>query len=131
MRSSGRAGRTVTLRLRFGDFSRATRSRTLPHPTAGSESVLAAARKLLEDSEGVVARRGITLLGIAVTNLAGRGCGAQLELPLERPVDAAALDAAIDEVRERFGPDAIRRAATLVRDRSLTPWLRPGEEPDG
>ena len=129
MRSSGRAGRTVTLRLRFGDYSRATRSRTLPHPTAGSGSVLAAARKLLADSEGMVARRGITLLGIAGTNLAGRGCGAQLELPLEGRVDAAALDAAVDEVRERFGPDAIRRAATLARDPSLTPWLRPGEEP--
>ena len=35
-RAANRAGRTVTLRLRFGDFSRATRSRTLPHPTAGT-----------------------------------------------------------------------------------------------
>ncbi|HZA59518.1 MAG TPA: DNA polymerase IV [Solirubrobacterales bacterium] len=130
MRASRRAGRTVTLRLRFGDYTRATRSRTLPHPTAGTGSILAAARALLENAEEMVRQRGITLVGIAVTNLAGQGCGAQLELPLEGRADQAALDAALDEVRERFGPDAIRRAATSARDPSLTPWLRPGEEPE-
>jgi DNA polymerase-4 len=127
MRSSGRAGRTVTLRLRFGDFSRVTRSRTLPHPADGTGAILAAARTLLAAATPAIERRGITLLGVAVTNLAGSGCGAQLELPLERPLDAA-LDAAIDEVRDRYGPDAIRRGASLARDRELSPWLRPGEE---
>jgi DNA polymerase IV len=80
-----------------------------------------AAMPLIED-------RGITLLGVAVSNLGGRGCGAQLELPLERASDAA-LDAAVDEIRNRFGADAIRRAGTLHRDSAFTPWLRPGEEP--
>jgi DNA polymerase IV len=127
MRSSGRAGRTVTLRLRFADFSRATRSRTLPHVTDGTGSILAAARALLAAAGETIERRGITLLGVAVTNLAGRGFGAQLELPLERPLDAA-LDAAIDEVRDRYGPDAIRRGASLARNPDLSPWLRPGEE---
>jgi DNA polymerase-4 len=127
MRSSRRAGRTVTLRLRFGDFSRATRSRTLPHPTAGTGAILAAARTLLSAAMPVIERRGITLLGVAVSNLAPRGCGDQLELPLDRPHDAA-LDTAIDAVRDRFGPDAIRRAASLSRDPTLSPWLRPGEE---
>jgi len=127
MRSSGRAGRTVTLRLRFSDFSRASRSRTLPHPTAGTGAILAAARNLLAAAAPVIEQRGITLLGVAVTNLAGNGCGAQLELPLDRPLDAA-LDAAIDEVRDRFGPDAIRRGASRARDPEFSPWLRPGEE---
>jgi DNA polymerase IV len=127
MRSSGRAGRTVTLRLRFGDFSRGTRSRTLPHVTDGTGAILAAARNLLGAAGPMIERRGITLLGVAVTNLAGRGFGAQLELPLDRPLDAA-LDSAIDEVRDRYGPDAIRRGASLARDRDLSPWLRPGEE---
>ncbi len=130
MRSSGRAGRTVTLRLRFGDFSRATRSRTLPHVTDGTGAILAAARRLLAGAEPAIEGRGITLLGVAVTNLAGRGFGAQLELPLERPLDAA-LDAAIDEVRDRYGPDAIRRGASLARNPDLSPWLRPGEEGPG
>ena len=127
MRSSGRAGRTVTLRLRFGDFTRATRSRTLPHVTDGTGAILAAARALLAGAEATIEAQGITLVGVAVTNLAGRGFGAQLELPLDRPLDAA-LDAAVDEVRDRFGPDAIRRGASLARDSALSPWLRPGEE---
>jgi DNA polymerase-4 len=128
MRSSGRAGRTVTLRLRFADFTRATRSRTLPHPAAATGSILAAGRMLLEGSAPVIERRGITLLGIAMSNLTESSFGEQLELPLDGLPDPA-LDAAIDEVRDRFGPDAIRRPATLSRERSLSPWLRPGEEP--
>jgi DNA polymerase IV len=127
MRSSRRAGRTVTLRLRFGDFSRATRSRTLPHPTAGTGTILAASRTLLSTAMPMIERRGITLLGVAVSNLAPRGCGDQLELPLDHQSDPA-LDAAIDEVRERFGPDAVRRVASLGHDPTLSPWLRPGEE---
>jgi DNA polymerase-4 len=128
MRSSRRAGRTVTLRLRFDDFSRATRSRSLPHPTAGTGAILAAGRSLLAVATPTIERRGITLLGIAISNLAPRGCGDQLELPFDRRREPA-LDAAIDELRDRYGPDAIRRAASLRRDPSLTPWLRPGEEP--
>jgi DNA polymerase-4 len=129
MRSSGRAGRTVTLRLRFGDFARATRSRTLPHPTDSSGSVLVAARALLAGSRELIERRGVTLVGVAVSNLTARGCGAQLELPLDGPGDRE-LDAALDEIRERFGADAIRRSASLAREPSFSPWLRPGEEPD-
>ncbi len=130
MRGAGRAGRTVTLRLRFGDFSRASRSRTLRHPTAGTATILAAAQALLTAATPTIERRGITLLGVAVSNLANAGAGAQLELPLDGRSDQA-LDAAIDEVRSRFGPDAIRRAASLKRDPALTPWLRPGEEGPG
>ena len=74
-----------------------------------------------------IERRGITPARVAVTNLAGRGFGAQLELPLDRPLDAA-LDAAIDEVRDRYGPDAIRRGDSPARNPDLSPWLRPGEE---
>jgi DNA polymerase-4 len=117
----------VTLLLRFRDFASASHSRTLPHPTSGTGAVLAAARALLTDSTPLIERRGITLLGVAVSNLAPRGCGDQLELPFDRPSDAA-LDAAIDEVRDRFGADAIRRAASLRGDPAFTPWQRPGEE---
>ena len=124
MRGAGRAGRTVVLRLRFGDFGRASRSCTLPVATAGSRPVLRAARDLLAAAMPVIERRGISLLGVAVSNL-DRADGIQLQLPFER---WDALDAALDELRDRFGPDAIRRAATLSRDPDLTPWLRPGEK---
>jgi DNA polymerase IV len=106
-RAANRAGRTVTLRFRFGDFSRATRSRTLAHPTAGTATILAAARVLLGAAQPTIERRGITLLGITVANLSDE---AQLELPLEHRVDPA-LDLAIDEIRKRFGNDAIRRGS--------------------
>ena len=106
-RAANRAGRTVTLRFRFGDFSRATRSRTLAHPTAGTGTILAAARALLAAARPMVEHRGITLLGITVANLSTE---AQLELPLDPRVDPA-LDRAIDEIRERFGNDAIRRGS--------------------
>lgn len=128
MRGARRAGRTVTLRLRFADFRRASRSRTLPHATDGSAPVLAAARSLLAACQPLIEERGVTLIGVAVSNLDRDGC-VQLELPLDGPRPLSALDAALDELRERFGPDAVRRAASLARERSLTPWLRPGEEP--
>ncbi len=127
MRGANRAGRTVTLRLRFADFSRASRSHTLPHATDGSAAILAAARSLLAAARPTITERGITLVGVAITNLNHDGC-VQLELPLDGGRPDRALDAALDEVRERFGPNAIRRAASLARDESLTPWLRPGEE---
>jgi DNA polymerase-4 len=107
-RAANRAGRTVTLRFRFADFSRATRSRTLAHPTAGTGAILAAARLLLAAATPMIDRRGLTLLGIAVANLSDQ---TQLELPLEPQVNPA-LDLAIDEIRERFGTDAIRRGST-------------------
>jgi len=108
LRAKDRGGRTVTLRLRFDDYRRATRSRTLLHPTAGTGAVLATARALLDSAIPMIERRGITLLGITVANLTDH---AQLELPLDGRPDAA-LDAAIDEIRERFGTNAIRRGST-------------------
>ena len=128
MRASGRAGRTVMLRLRFADFTRATRSRTLSQPTAHTQTILAAARMLLSAAMPSIARRGITLVGVTIGNLVGPGAGVQLALP----VDGArgdALDAALDELRDRFGPRAVTRATLLNRGPSLSPSLLPGEAP--
>jgi DNA polymerase IV len=109
MRTAGRACRTVVLRLRFDDFSRATRSHTLAEATARTTTLLRVARGLLAASGAVIAQRGLTLIGIALTNL----CDAkaiQLALPFDR---TAGLDRAIDEVRDRFGSGVISRG-TLV-----------------
>ena len=104
-RAANWAGRTVTLRFRFGDFSRATRSRTLAYPSAGTGAILAAGRTLLAAARPMIERRGITLLGITLANLSRQ---TQLELPLDPRLNPA-LDLAIDEIRKRFGNDAIRR----------------------
>src|SRR5262245_48279413 len=111
MRTAGRVGRTVVLRLRFEDFSRATRSLTLARPTAESQSILAAVRELVVVAAPEIRRRGLTLLGISVTNLDDE-LTLQLELPFWEP-GWTALDAALDEVRRRYGADAIRRGVLL------------------
>jgi DNA polymerase IV len=120
MRAAGRVGRTVILRLRFDDFSRATRSHTLPRATANTEKILIAARRLLEASVPLIERQGITLVGISVTNLDD---ARQLVLPFDRHSDA--LDAALDEVRERYGIGAITRAVLLARGEGVAMPLLP------
>jgi DNA polymerase-4 len=123
MRTAGRVGRTVVLRLRFDDFSRATRSHTLPQATAQTHAILATARFLLTAAQPTIEDRGLTLVGIAVANL-DDDRAVQLMLPLERHC-AGALDAAIDEVRERFGTNAITRGVLLGRDQGLVVPLLP------
>ena len=129
MRTSGRAGRTVVLRLRFDDYSRATRSRTIGRRTSASAPVLAAARALLDEARPTIARQGVTLLGITVANLDGEDHDGQLTLPIDE-AGPDALDAALDAVRDRFGPTAVTRASLLGRDPGLAVWLRP-PGPDG
>ena len=82
MRVAGRTGRTVVLRLRFDDFTRATRSHTLPYPTASTRTILDAARGLLVLAAPLIARRGITLVGVSVGNL-GDGRSFQPMLPFD------------------------------------------------
>ncbi len=123
MRSAGRVGRTVVLRLRFDDFSRATRSHTLPRATAQTHAILTTARGLLATATPLIERQGLTLVGVAVANL-DNDDAVQLALPFDRR-NSEALDAALDEVRERFGSTAINRAVLLGRDPSLTMPLLP------
>ncbi len=123
MRGAGRVGRTVVLRLRFADFSRATRSHTLPHATAETQIILVTARVLLTSAMPMIERQGITLVGVAVANLADDRA-TQLTLPFDRH-SGGALDAALDEVRARFGSGAITRAVLLGRDQGMTVPLLP------
>jgi DNA polymerase IV len=121
MRAAGRAGRTVVLRLRFDDFSRATRSRTLPRATAQTQTILVTAKGLLSTAMPMIERQGLTLVGISVANF-DDDRALQLTLPFDRQ---EALDAALDEVRDRFGPTAVTRAVLLGRDRGLSVPLLP------
>jgi DNA polymerase-4 len=123
MRVAGRAGRTVVLRLRFDDFSRATRSHTLPRATAETQTVLGTVRELLATALPLIERQGITLVGIAVANLESDRA-LQLSLPLDGR-SRADLDAALDEVRRRFGADAVTRAVLLGRAQGVEVPLLP------
>ena len=122
MRTANRVGRTVVLRLRFEDFSRATRSRTLVQPTASTETILRAARELLCEATPTIEQRGLTLIGISVANLGDARC-VQLAMSFDGN-DRDALDAAVDLVRERYGSSAVTRAVLLGR-RDLTMPLLP------
>ena len=97
LRAGHRVGRTVMLRLRFDDFSRATRSYTLPEPTAETRTILTTARGLLAAATPLIEAKGLTLVGVTLGNL--EPDDAQLLLPGERR-RAGALDAAVDDVRD-------------------------------
>jgi DNA polymerase-4 len=123
LRKAERVGRTVVLRLRFTDFSRATRSHTLPRPTANTQRILYTARWLLAGAQSEIDRRGLTLVGVAVSNLED-DLPFQLPLPLDR-FSGSALDVAVDEVRRRFGTAALTRAVLLGRDHGIVVPLLP------
>jgi DNA polymerase-4 len=134
MRKSDRTGRTVVLRLRFDDFGRATRSHTMPRATASTDAILAAARALVAAAGPLIAERGLTLVGFAVSNI-DRDGAQQLELPFDVSgecrradgyvADVLALDAAMDEVRQRFGNGSVMRGVLLGRDPGLEMPMLP------
>lgn len=117
MRSAKRVCRTVVLRMRFSDYTRATRSHTMPEPTATTSTILAVASALLRMSAVEIERRGLTLIGVALTNLCDEDA-IQLTLPFDR---ARELDSALDSIRERFGSTAVVRGAMVGRDPG--PWV--------
>jgi DNA polymerase IV len=123
LRKAHRICRTVVLRLRFDDFTRATRSHTLPRSTSQTEEILSEARRLLTAAMPMIERQGVTLVGASLTNLDDDGT-VQLTLPFDlRPREA--LDATIDRVRDRFGSAAITRAVLLGRDQGPSVPLLP------
>jgi DNA polymerase IV len=123
LRAANRVCRTVVLRLRFDDFSRATRSHTLPQATARTAVILETARELLAEAMPMIRYKGITLVGISLANLHN---DAPLQLPLPFDGDRAiALDLTLDDVRDRFGSAAITRAVLLGRDQGITMPLLP------
>jgi DNA polymerase IV len=119
MRAAGRTGRTVVLRLRFDDFSRATRSRTLPWATSSTQPILAAARRLVASAAPLIAQRGLTLVGFAVSGI-DRSGAQQLVLPFSEGSRAwEDVDEAVDRVRRRYGKSALTRAVLVGRDPGL------------
>ncbi|WP_068189783.1 DNA polymerase IV [Mycobacterium sp. UM_CSW] len=115
MRTAGRTGRTVVLRLRFDDFGRATRSHTLPWATSSTQPILAAARQLVASAAPLIAQRGLTLVGFAVSGI-DRSGAQQLMLPFGEDAGRLEIDDAIDRVRRRYGKSALTPAVLIGRD---------------
>jgi DNA polymerase IV len=123
LRKGKRVCRTVVLRLRFRDFTRATRSETMPQATARTQPILETARTLLAAAQPLVHAQGLTLVGLSLTNLEDED-RVQLALPFD-PLHDAALDAALDEVRERYGSAAVTRGVLVGRDPGVVMPLLP------
>ncbi len=110
LRAHQLVARTVQLKIRFPDFTTITRAHTLRSSTDLAAVIGDAARTLLLDVE---VERGVRLLGVTALQF-DRGGAVQEALPFDAPAVApeqAALERTIDAVRERFGPDAVGRAA--------------------
>jgi DNA polymerase-4 len=123
MRAADRVGRTVVLRLRFDDWTRVTRSRTLPRATADTERILRAARELVAASFPMMRERGVTLVGFSMANLDDDDA-VQLTLPFDGRSDGV-LDAVLDDVKEKFGSAAVTRAVLLGRDPGVSMPMLP------
>ena len=113
LRDRGSTCATVVLRVRYGDFARATRSHTLAVPSDRTDVLLKTALGLLQNVEREIAERGVTLVGVSFAHL-DRASADQLELPIDWN-DGARIDKALDSVRDRFGAGAVTRAALLGR----------------
>jgi len=123
LRAAHRVGRTVTLRLRFADFARATRSHTLTRASADTQTILLALRELVRSAQPTISERGLTLVGVSVSNLDDADA-LQLSLPLDGS-PYGALDVALDEVRVRFGSSAVTRAVLVGREEGLAMPMLP------
>ncbi|MFC8681978.1 DNA polymerase IV [Microbacterium ureisolvens] len=126
LRDGDRVCRTVVLRLRFGDFTRATRSRSLRSATGSTTVLLGMARGLLAAAQPEIAERGITLIGVSFAQLA-RADSVPPELPIDWD-DGVRLDTVLDAVRDRFGAASVSRAAQLGRDPGWSTPVLPEHE---
>ncbi|OLF05457.1 DNA polymerase IV [Actinophytocola xinjiangensis] len=112
LRGRGLCGRTVSIKVRFSDFTTITRSRTLPVATDVTQEIFRTACRLLDEQTPPGA---IRLIGVRVEQL-GEESGRQLLLDApERGWRDA--DQAADQARAKFGGAAVRPASLLERDR--------------
>ncbi len=125
LRDGDRVCRTVVLRLRFGDFAKATRSHTVG-ATDRTAVLLAVARALLTGALPEIEQRGITLIGISLSQLR-RVDDLQPELPIDWG-EGVRLDSVLDAVRDKFGATSVARAAQLGRDPGWSTPVLPEHE---
>jgi DNA polymerase-4 len=112
MRRNGLRGRVVHLKVRFADFSTITRSQTLPEPTDITHELWRAADEML-CHRLPASHLPVRLLGMGVSGFDGTGLTQGLLFDQNERQKQVDLDLATDQIRERFGSSALRRAASL------------------
>ncbi len=112
MRAAEVAGRTVTVRVRFADFTTITRSRTLPEATDVTQEIYHAALRLY-DGLGLQRAR-LRLVGVRVEGLTPRATVHRQGVLGEREHGWSEADRAVDRARLRFGSAAVQPAALLA-----------------
>lgn len=129
MRKKDKAGRTVTVRIRFADMTSITRSHTVTQPISTTSAVHELAMELARD--GIESKKErVNLLGVSVSNIE-TSPAVQMELGFDDGEVTAAgsstsdmrasLDASIDDLRSRFGKAAVGSATTMLSDTEYTP----------
>ncbi len=121
LRAADRVGRTVVVRFRFDDYTRATRSHTLTEATADTAPIMKASLDILDAMEATIERKGLTLIGLSVANLQNADA-VQMTLPF---ADLSALDQAVDHVRDKFGTNSISRAVNVGKDQGYAVPMLP------
>ena len=122
LRAEGYAGRTVTLKLRFADFSTLTRRHTA-EPTQDGLVIYREARALLD---GIPLDQPVRLIGLSVSEL-GRAGEGQLPLLGPDPARRERLARAVDRLTDRFGEGSVRPASLLRSDQG--PRMGYSEKP--
>ena len=118
MRAAGLTGRTVTLRVRFSDFTTITRSRTLREPTDSGRAIHEAAVGLF-DALGLQRAR-IRLVGVRLEKLV-EAAHAPIQGVIGEPEHGwRDADQAVDRARSRFGSGSVRPASLIQRDTSAS-----------
>lgn len=110
LRAQGLAGRTVQLKVRFGDFTTITRATTVAGALDSGRAIARAAGDLLAE---VDVGQGVRLIGVSVSGLVDGGAQ---QLSIDHSADWAGADRAMDAIRDRFGNDAIAPAAAVGSD---------------
>ncbi len=128
LRRHQRLCRTVTIKIRFGDFQTVTRSETLPEPTDATSEIASGARRLFDAwCKEPAGFRAVRLIGVGVSHLAEPGKAEHQGGLFDAGDDKAreahrAVDRAADAIADKYGPGSIARAGTLgSRSRSVSP----------
>jgi DNA polymerase-4 len=120
LRQHGLLGRTVQLKVRFADFSTITRSQTLPEPTDITQELWRAADELL-CKRLPKGHLPVRLLGMGVSGLDDTGQVQGMLFDRGERAKQSRMDAVADQIKERFGPGALRRGSRLGRKAQIGP----------